>query len=297
VYAFGPRPLSFAPVSEKVALVTARGERVKPVRYDRTLDQPINRIAQGLIFFPKQRDRNFALSVQGMGIRDERIFSFQAPPSEEARAGTEEVVVVELPPAPKSPAENKKPENPPARRQPIKIENPQAALPVPPVPPVSPAPETAPAEPEESMADFVAAMRSGTRSGQSERTGEPKEPEQAGDPGSGEDPKQADSQADAYVSREKTVRTFLDQWASGGQAAMYDMLSASSRKLFSRETFESELRKASDFRSALRDGYTLEWLGAERVKVVAVRRILLIRTLAARTLGVVREESAWKIVW
>jgi hypothetical protein len=78
---------------------------------------------------------------------------------------------------------------------------------------------------------------------------------------------------------------------------MYSMLSESSQKLLSRETFESDLKKAADFRAALRDGYTVDWLGTERAKVVAVKRILLIRTLVSRTLGVVREDSAWKIIW
>ncbi|MDR1650009.1 MAG: hypothetical protein LBR71_07080, partial [Synergistaceae bacterium] len=76
VYAFGPRPLSFSPLSEKVALVTPDGKRVKPVRYDKALDQPINGIAQGLLFFPKQKGREFAVAVQGMGVHDERLFSF-----------------------------------------------------------------------------------------------------------------------------------------------------------------------------------------------------------------------------
>jgi hypothetical protein len=78
---------------------------------------------------------------------------------------------------------------------------------------------------------------------------------------------------------------------------MYSMLSESSQKLFSKETFESELRKASDFRGALRDGYTIDWLGVERAKIVAAKRVLLIRSLVSRTLGVVREGSNWKIVW
>jgi hypothetical protein len=101
----------------------------------------------------------------------------------------------------------------------------------------------------------------------------------------------------AYESREKTVREFLSLWAKNDPETMYGMLSDSSRKLFSKETFESDLRKASDFRAALRDGYSLEWLGTERARVVAVKRILLIRTLVNRTLGVVREGAAWKIVW
>jgi hypothetical protein len=133
------------------------------------------------------------------------------------------------------------------------------------------------------MAEFVEAMRSGDRSAPS--------PEKAAEP---ELPDMPDS---AYESREKTVREFLSLWTKNDPDTMYSMLADSSLKLFSRETFTSELRKASDFRAALRDSYTLEWLGTERVRVVSVKRILLIRTLVSRTLGVVREGAAWKIVW
>jgi hypothetical protein len=295
VYAFGPRALSFSPFLEKVALVTSDGERVKPVRYDKALDQPINGIVQGLIFFPKQKDREFAVAVQGMGVHDERLFSFGGTPSlspvgvvqADVQEDEGEVVVLELPPKTSAPQTQTKPPAPqkaraatPAQQQtqqPKEIERPS-------LPPVPAAPEIAIIEPEEqTMAEFVEAMRSGDRSAPP--------PEKAAEP---ELPDMPDS---TYESREKTVREFLSLWAKNDPDTMYTMLADSSRKLFSRETFTSELRKASDFRAALRDSYTLEWLGTERVRVVSVKRILLIRTLVSRTLGVIREGAAWKIVW
>jgi hypothetical protein len=290
VYAFGPRPLDFSPISEKIVLITAEGERVKPSRYDRTFDQPINGVVQGLIFFPKQRGKDFALAVRGMGVYDERIFAFSSQPAESAsmeapkeNAENTDVVIVDLPPAP-APREAETPKEAPkaAPRQrpqqaPKVIERPQS----PPPPQRAPEPEIVVIEPEESqsMAEFVEAMRSGDRRAEDEQ----------------QDEKQDNDSL--YASREKTVRTFLDLWVRYDPETMYSMLSESSQKLFSRETFESELRKTSDFRGALRDGYTMDWLGTERAKIVAVKRILLIRTLVSRTLGVVREGSAWKIVW
>ena len=308
VYAFGPRPLDFSPISEKVALITSEGERVKPSRYDRTFDQPVNGVVQGLIFFPKQQSRDFALALRGMGVYDERVFAFSGRPAAESvpADGPEkdgeskdgersEVVIVDLPildppilDPPSAPPSDTSKETPkpaprprpaPKKREPKVIEGPRDT---PPAQPVEKAkePVIVVTEPEssQSMAEFVESMRSGDRKADAEKA----------------ENQEADS---LYASREKMVTTFLDLWVKHDPETMYSMLSENSRKLFSRETFESELRKAADFRGALRDGYTIDWLGTERAKIVAVKRILLIRTLVSRTLGVVREESAWKIVW
>lgn len=289
VYAFGPRPLSFSPFAEKVALVTSSGSRVKPIRYDGRLDQPIAGIVQGLVFFPKQRDKNFALAVQGMGVYDERIFAFTKPPfpllenTELANsAGGEEdapVVVVELPSPPSKNGTVKKVVPQLSIQDQIKqpqvkvIERPQKQ-------------ETGVVviEPEADMTEFVDATRA-------EGSGQ-------------EDAEQADVQSDkkkdaenSYVSREKTIKTFLALWTEHDTDKMYAMLSSDSQKLFSKESFSSDLKKASDFRAALKDGYKIDWLGDERAKVVAAKRMLMIRTLTTRTLGVVRENSSWKIVW
>jgi hypothetical protein len=297
VYAFGPRPLSFSPFSEKIALVTVEGKRVRPIRYDRTLDQPISGMAQGLVFFPKQEGRDFAIAVQGMGVYDERIFAFADSTADELfddeSMGSPEdadVVIVELPPAPAK--KNVPQEAPPPTKQ---AAAPRQEPPPPVVSPPNVSAEPAPAGPEivvvepeesQSMEEFVEALRSrGTR-----------------DPAEGSATQESETQESAtqgpaYSSRERTVRAFLELWVKNDPETMYSMLSESSKKLFSKETFESDLRKGSDFRGALRDGYTIDWLGVERAKIVAAKRVLLIRTLVSRTLGVVREESDWKIVW
>ena len=293
VYAFGPRPLDFSPISEKVALITSEGERVKPSRYDRTFDQPVNGVVQGLIFFPKQQSRDFALALRGMGVYDERVFSFSGRPAAEttpADGERSEVVIVDLPildPPSVSPSDTPKetpkpaprPKPAPKKREPKVIGGPRDS---PPAQPVEKAkePVIVVTEPEssQSMAEFVESMRSGDRKADAEKA----------------ENQETDS---LYASREKMVTTFLDLWVKHDPETMYSMLSENSRKLFSRETFESELRKAADFIGALRDGYTIDWLGTERAKIVAVKRILLIRTLVSRTLGVVREGSGWKIVW
>ena len=295
VYAFGPRPLSFSPILENVALVTEEGKRFKPIRYDRSLDRPISGVVQGLIFFPKQGSENFAVAVRGMGVYDERLFAFSAEnsPFTESASSVDvpdnvEVVVVELPSASNRGGERAaKPRAPKEPSLPV-----TAVEPVTLQPPVLPeAPEIVVMEPEESqsMAEFVEAMRSGGREGRGSNEGsrdlESSSAQGENDPGN------------SYISREKTIRNFLDLWIKNDPEGMYALLSENSQKLFSKETFESDLRKTSDFRAALRDGYRLEWLGIERAKVTAAKRVLLIRTLVSRTLGVVREGATWKIVW
>jgi len=257
IHAFGARPLSFSPFSERIALITQRGERFRPIRYDRALDQPLSGVVQGLVFFPKQNDPDFAIGISGMGVYDERIFSFVnegpvwahasiAPPEEAV-----EVVVVELPPAPRP--------SQPARREP------------PPPPPQPLQPPAIPIEPE-IVEPIVIAL-------------EPETPVEDG----GRDV--------AYVSREQVLRTFLNFWVNFDVGAMYSMLSEASQRQFTRQEFETDLRELTDFRSALRGGYRIEWLGANQARITTARRILFIRTLLNRTLSVVREGSDWKIIW
>jgi len=260
IHAFGARPLSFAPFSERIVLITPRGERIRPIRYNRALDQPLSGVVQGLVFFPKQSDPNFAIGISGMGVYDERIFSFVnegaisgyvsiTPPPEEI-----EVVVVELPPAPR-PTQTPRA---PARREPPPLPPPPPPQPL--QPPVIPA-----AEPEIVVVEA---------------------------------PPEEDSDRDiAYVSREQVLRTFLDLWMKFDVGTMYSMLSEISQRQFTRQEFETDLRELTDFRSALRGGYRIDWLGANQARIVTARRILFIRTLLDRTFGVVREGSTWKIVW
>ena len=49
VYSFGARPVSLAPVSDNILLVTAAGDRVRPVRYDTNLDQPMRGLVHCLL--------------------------------------------------------------------------------------------------------------------------------------------------------------------------------------------------------------------------------------------------------
>ena len=289
VYSFGARPVSLAPVSDNILLVTAAGDRVRPVRYDTNLDQPMRGLVQGLVFFPKQRDTNFAVVIKGMGGYDERLFSFApaassggwedgepAPAPEETRT-----VVVELP---KKPAPQK------VSVRPVKPPKPAEHPAVPMAPPPS-VPRPIPpllAEDSGDMAVFVESVRDRSasadrRAADKKESAVPETPE-----------KNAQS---AYVSREQVLRQFLTLWADNRPDEMYAMLSVASRKMLSQENFAREAAKASDFRAGLKDGYRIDWVGEERARVITDRRFLMFRSLVVRTLGVTREGSSWKIVW
>ena len=291
VYAFGARPVSLAPVSDNILLVTAAGERVRPVRYDTNLDQPLRGLVQGLVFFPKQRDTNFAVAVRGMGGYDERLFSFAPAASPEEWDGgaipaSEETktVVVELPKKPASRKVSVRPVKPPKPAE-------HPAVPMAPPPSVPrPIPPLL-AEDSGDMAVFVESVRD--RGVSSDRRVANKTEDAASE--TPENPgKNAQS---AYVSREQVLRRFLTLWAENRPDEMYAMLSAESRKMLSSENFARETAKAADFRAGLKDGYRIDWVGEERAKVITDRRFLMFRSLVVRTLGVTREGSSWKVVW
>ena len=291
VYSFGARPVSLAPVSDNILLVTAAGDRVRPVRYDTNLDQPLRGLVQGLVFFPKQRDTDFAVAVKGMGGYDERLFSFAPAASPEEWDGgavptSEETktVVVELPKKPASRKVSVRPVKPPKPAE-------HPAVPMAPPPSVPrPIPPLL-AEDSGDMAVFVESVRD--RGVSSDRRVANKTEDAASE--TPENPgKNAQS---AYVSREQVLRRFLTLWADNRPDEMYAMLSAESRRMLSPENFAREAAKAADFRAGLKDGYRIDWVGEERARVTTDRRFLMFRSLVVRTLGVTREGSSWKIVW
>ncbi len=294
VYAFGARPVSLAPVSDNILLVTAAGERVRPVRYDTNLDQPLRGLVQGLVFFPKQRDTNFAVAVKGMGGYDERLFSFAPAASPEEWDGgaipaSEETktVVVELPKKPASKKVSVRPVKPPKPAE-------HPAVPMAPPPSVPrPIPPLL-AEDSGDMAVFVESVRD--RGASPDRRAADKTDKTEG--AASETPENPGKNAQsAYVSREQVLRRFLTLWAENRPDEMYAMLSAESRKMLSSENFARETVKAADFRAGLKDGYRIDWVGEERAKVITDRRFLMFRSLVVRTLGVTREGSSWKVVW
>ncbi|MBQ6775856.1 MAG: hypothetical protein IJP53_05295 [Synergistaceae bacterium] len=275
VYSFGMRPVNVSPVSENITLLAASGERIKPTKYDSALDYPAGGVVQGLVFFPKQTNKDYVIALKGMS-QNERIFSFappEAPAPVEKEKKKSDVVVMTLP-----------------KRSPKKKAEPEKEF-TPPPPPAIPArtvkPLFAENETSQDMADFVNSIR---ERGNASKDAAPKTASQ-----SNSRPSNIDS---AYSSRETVLRKFLSLWADLDAVAMYDMLSEDSQKNISRENFAKRVAKASDFRASLKKGkFRIDWVGEERAKVIVTQRALFIKSLISKTLGVTREGSSWKIVW
>ena len=275
VYSFGARPVNLYPVRDNVSLLSATGERIKPTKYDGSLDNPSAGVVQGLVFFPKQTNKDYVIGIRGMG-RTERIFSFvptETPPPVSPQKP--DVVVVNIPP--------RKPKKP----VPIPVKKP-----TPPAPPPIPPKPIKPIFQQESsdMADFVKSVKERGNDSQKDTRKDTPPPTQS--------PKPRDNIDSAYTSRETVLRRFLNLWADGSYGEMYDMLSETSKKIISRENFAREAGKASDIRAGIKGGdFRIDWVGDERAKVITVRKTLVFRTVSSRTIGVRREGSSWRVVW
>ncbi|MBR1418746.1 MAG: hypothetical protein IJ576_07275 [Synergistaceae bacterium] len=306
IYSFGARPVNISPIADNVALVTASGQRVKPTRYDSSLDYISSGIVQGLIFFPKQNNQDYAIAIKGLGVHDERLFSFTTPnynlpvaaAAPEAEAVKEpEIIVVDIPKA-----NNNKNKNNKANSRVVKVNNAnnnaqrtvervnEAENIAPPVPQARREVPPLFAETSQDMSEFVKSAK------------EPRAIKQAQANSSNNNKSQRSinnniNNENNYVSREYVLKNFLRLWSENKPREMYDMLAESSKKLISRENFAKEIAKSSDFRAMLKGDYRIDWIGEERAKIVGDKRVLMFKTLMSRTLGVVRENSSWKVVW
>lgn len=271
VYSFGARPVNLSPVEDNVSLLSASGERIKPVRYDGSLENPSGGVVQGLVFFPKQRDKDYAIGLRGMD-RIERIFSFAPPEAAPAPAPAkkkDDVVVVNLP------------AKRPARKVPVIQNKKPVTTPPPPMIPQKPIPQIF-QDDSKDITEFVKSIHDRDVKKEKETVIEPPRPTNV---------------ESAYVSRESVLRKFLSLWAENMADDMYVMLSESSRKNISRENFVKAVRKDSALREGLKGDYRIDWIGEERAKVITTRKTLVFKSVVTRTLGVTREGSSWRVVW
>ncbi len=90
VYSFGSRPANFSPVRDNISLLAASGERIKPTQYDNALDYPSGGVVQGLVFFPKQTNKDYVIAIRGMGrsilVRSPRNSRTRKTAGEETRS-------------------------------------------------------------------------------------------------------------------------------------------------------------------------------------------------------------------
>ena len=277
VYSFGARPVNLSPVRDNISLFTASGERVKPTRYDSSLDNPSGGVVQGLVFFPKQPSKDYVIGIRGMDSK-ERVFAFETVnnPAPEPAKKNNDVVVVNLPKkktkqAPVIPAKKK--------NEPV----PPPPVPHKPIPPLF-------QDSSKDIAEFVRNIHGNEEGNAGKNAAASQEERVVTQPR----PANVDN---SYVSKESVLRKFLALWAENRPSEMYDMLSDGSRRNISRENFAKEIRKDGAFREGLRADYRLDWIGEERAKVITTRKTLVFKSVVTRTLGIMREGSSWRVVW
>lgn len=259
IYAFGPRPLDLGGFAEAVNLVGSDGARQKPLSYERKFDEPLSGIVQGLVFFPKQRDKDFSVAIRHLGVVDEQLFTFNIPPETPSAVAAlpevqKEVVVVDLPPAPKKEPASPKP---PAKPEP----------PLPPPPPVVQPIELAEMQPRPAVEPL------------------PERP-----------PKDDLAEKVVFISRDKTLDKFVQYWINGDTAKMYGLLSSATKTLLNEGEFGKQVA-ATGLRPSLRDGYKVQWLEGDRAKIITAQKMLLFRTLRSKAVSLVNEDKIWKVTW
>ena len=276
VYSFGARAVNLSPVRDNVSLFTATGERVKPSRYDGSLDNPSKGVVQGLVFFPKQANKDYVIGVRGMDSK-ERVFSFeQTSTSAPAPKQKEEVVVVNIP------------KREPKKAAPVVPAKKKTAPPPPPVIPQKPIPPIF-QDSSKDIAQFMATIHNRGKKSDDK-------------PAQTQTLMQANTARPAnvnnsYVSRESVIRKFLSLWADNNADDMYMMLSDASKRNISRENFAKAVAKDKAMREGLKEDYSIDWIGEERAKVITTRKTLVFKSVVSRTLGITREGSSWRVVW
>ncbi len=289
-----PAPV-LAPLSDHLALIDAAGKRVRPVTYERRLDQPLRGLVQGLVFFPRQSG-GFRLVLKGLassGGETSFLFGTRTPPAPTALVGLPvptrvPAVLVTVPPRRPSPSPKK---TPPAPTKPL----PTVVVPLRPVPPARP---SAPEKPIPSPVP--------TRAGRPSPTGEAPEVSRAPTPAPPPEPSRGSEatptpsarsgdRGGVGPSREDVLQAFLYAWSKGDAKGMYRLLSAASREKTPYGSFE---RRALEdpFRFSLADGYRVKWNG-ETAQVTVTPKLVIFRATRTKSLRMVSEGGESRVAW
>lgn len=268
IQAFGPEPIKLAPIAENVALVDAAGNRIKPMVFEKALDNPLMGLVQGFIYFPKQSGKNFRIAIKGLKADGETLFAFNAqepggyitttaaPKPEATPQGKE--VIVRIP--------TTKPEKPPEK-------------------PKEPEPEFSLAEAELFQPTHPADAPLGLGEGGEEEVFSLPPVQEP----------QAPISPAVKLAPKQVLDIYLRAWVAGDSDRMYSLLSTESQGKISKELFDREVLTGG-FRSALKSGYKVTWSG-ETAKVTVARKILLVRTLESKQINFVLEDGTYRVSW
>ena len=275
----GAPSLNLSPLSKNIVLIGSSDKRVSPIAVDKKLDGPISGLVQGFIFFHKQESENFSIGLRGLVPGRETIFSFDSgtinttsrfeandtrPASDDRRE-----VVVKIPTTKREPAAQ-------AVRSKDESEFLTDSDVYQPTAPVVPEPQV-------------------PGGGQDDASGLALESADLTPPVPDADVTPDVTPIEPLLGSRQVLESFLRAWIAGDAGRMYSMLSSVSRDKISRELFERDVMSGG-FRSALRSGYKVNWVG-DSARVTVARKVLFLRTMQTKQINFVTEDGAARVDW
>ena len=97
-------------------------------------------------------------------------------------------------------------------------------------------------------------------------------------------------------TKTEVLSRFIDSWISGDYPSMYDLLSESSRRRYSRTSFIAGVMQ-SPFRLVLTDGYDIRWIDDTHAEVIAKANLMLVPSLKKKEFEMVETADVWNIAW
>lgn len=283
VHAYGANPLKLAPLSQNIALIDSSGRRVKPIAYEKKLDNTLSGLVQGFVFFPKQRDTNFKIVVKGLKSGSETLYTFPAGGSaadyimtSPGSAGSRSDRKSELRTRDKSSTKSEK-------EVVVKIptvSKPQGASADKPSKPDKPKKSPDAAPDFEVDRDIYAPTQPPKSQDLTEEPAKetplpvPKKPKQ---------------------SAKTVLDLYLRAWIQGDTDQMYRLLSNESRGRISKELFAREVTSGG-FREALAKGYKVSW-SDNSAKVTVSPKVLLMRTTKSKMIRFTEEDGSASVEW
>lgn len=271
VHGYGASPVNLSPVGQNIVLIDSSGRRVKPIVFEKNLDNPISGLVQGFIFFPLQTDKNFSIAMKGLVPNRETIFTFSG-----AARGENAVVIDTAPDAAALPRADDQ-----SRREVVvKIPTRRTESPNSPSLPIQPEPAAI------DMSDFG-------DTGEVFPPTEPVMPPPVTEPQ--REPEKEVKDNIPKLAPRQVLEVYLRAWIDGDADRMYELLSTESQTRISRELFAREVTSGS-FRNALRSGYKINWAG-DSARVTVAKKILFVRTLETKQINFVMEDGSARVTW
>jgi hypothetical protein len=268
VHAYGASPINLSPLGQNIVLIDSSGRRIKPIVFEKKLDDPISGLMQGFIFFPLQTDQNFSIAMKGLLPTRETNFTFSGAPR-----GGNSIAIATAPDA----AATFSPDNVSHREVVVKIPTRRVE------PPNTPASPTQPEPVAIDMSDFG-------------DTGEVFPPTEPVTPPSSvlESPEEPEDSTPKLAPKE-VLDIYIKAWIDGDGDRMYSLLSTESQNRISRELFTREVTSGG-FRNSLRSGYKVNWVG-DSARVTVAKKILFVRTLETKQINFVTEDGSARVAW